>query len=239
MVKSPLARILLGLAVLALVGVTALALGSKQNVVISSDGRQAIATKAPSVVAPANFDSDAGLKTIAGNLSTYPFGTFFCCYGNTIAGPSSALGFEVWLAMPFTPSASGTVNKVKVSVGNIINTDVNFNLSVNNDSSGLPGTAIKTFAATAPNSFGSCCALVTGSSSAGIPVTGGTQYWVVVSTNDKKHPTFFGAWAFNSTDMRSHPAASYCNSTGTQCGSNNGKWVGFQSILPAFGVLGH
>jgi hypothetical protein len=226
------------LAVLALVGVTALAVGSKQNVVISSDGRQAIATKAPSAVYADSSDSDAALTTIAGNLSRYPFGTFFCCYGNTIAGISSPLGFEVWLAIPFTPSANATVTKVKTSVGYITNSDVVFNLSLNNDSGGLPGTAIKTFHASASNAFGSCCALVTGSST-GIPVTAGTQYWVVVSTSDKKHGGFFGAWAFNSTDMRNEAIASYCNSTGTQCGSNNGKWVGFQSLRPAFGVLGH
>jgi hemolysin-activating ACP:hemolysin acyltransferase len=74
---------------------------------------------------------------------------------------------------------------------------------------------------------------------AGIPVTSGTQYWVVVKTNDTKHPTFFGAWAFNSTDMRGHTIASWCNSTGGQCGSNNGKWVLFTGALqPAYAVKG-
>ena len=86
MVKSPLARILLCLAVLALIGVTALALGTKQNFITTNNGRLAIATKGPSVVTPRDPTSDAGLKTIAGNLSTYPYGAFFCCFGNTIAG---------------------------------------------------------------------------------------------------------------------------------------------------------
>lgn len=240
MFKAPAVRIVIGLAVLALVGVAALALGSKQNVVISSDGRQAIATKGPSMITTAQSDSDAKLKTIAGNVSTYPFGRFFCCYGNTIAGSSSQLGFEVWIAIPFTPAADGAVHKVEASVGYIINTDTNFRLSVNNDDgTGLPGKAIKTFNASATNSFGSCCSLVTGSSSAGIPVKGGTQYWVVVSTNDKKHGSFFGAWAFNSTDMRPHPMASWCSSTGGQCGSGNNMWVGFQSLQPAYAVLGN
>ena len=50
MLKSPLVRTLIALAVLALVGVAALASGSKHSVVISSDGRQAIATKPAPVV---------------------------------------------------------------------------------------------------------------------------------------------------------------------------------------------
>src|SRR6202789_3504959 len=99
MVKSPLVRILLCLAVLALIGVTALALGSKSKFVTSSDGRLAIATKGPSFVTPRNPKSDAGLKTIAGNLSTYPYGTYFCCFGNTIAQEgSNGFPFTTWVA---------------------------------------------------------------------------------------------------------------------------------------------
>ena len=182
---------------------------------------------------------EPALKTIEGNISTYPFGRFFCCYGNTIAGSSSQLGFEVWIAIPFTPKANAFVHQLKASVGYIINTDTHFNLSLNRDNAGLPGRVIKNFGVSATNSFGSCCKLVTANSTAGIPVSRGTQYWVVVSTNDKKHGTFFGAWAFNSTDMRNFPMASWCSSTGGQCGSNNNMWVGFQSLRPAFGVLGN
>jgi hypothetical protein len=39
MIKSPLARILLCLAVLALIGVTALALRTKQDIITTNDGR--------------------------------------------------------------------------------------------------------------------------------------------------------------------------------------------------------
>ncbi len=53
MVKSPLVRVLLCLAVLALIGVTALALGTKPNFITSNGGRLAIATKGPSAVTPA------------------------------------------------------------------------------------------------------------------------------------------------------------------------------------------
>ena len=70
-------------------------------------------------------------------------------------------------------------------------------------------------------------------------MTKGKQYWLVVSTNDKSHGTFFGAWAFNSTDMRGHPAAYWCKTTGSQCGSANGKWQAESSaLLPGYAVLG-
>ena len=162
-----------------------------------------------------------------------------CTCGRSIAGSGSSLGFEVWLAIPFTPSANISVKKLQVSVGYIVSADPNFVLSLYTDSGGVPGTAIKSFPKVAANAFGACCTLVTASDAAGIPVTSGTQYWVVVKTNDSKHPTFFGAWAFNSTDMRGHTIASWCKSTGTQCGSNNGKWVSFTGALqPAYAVKG-
>jgi hypothetical protein len=228
---------LLCLALLMLASMTAVA-ADDTGITLTRDGRHAIATNAPSTVTPAQVNP---ADTISGNLSDYPFGTFFCCFGNTIAGINSALGFEVWVAIPFTPTANMKVYKVEASVGWIENTDTNFILSVYNDSSGVPGTPIKEFKAVAANEFGACCTLVIGSSSAGIPVTGGTQYWLVVRTGDKNNGTFFGSWAFNSTDMRSHPIASWCKATGNQCGENNGKWVAGNSgdPLPAYAVLGH
>jgi len=230
---------LLCLALAMLASITAAA-ADDTGVSLTRDGRMAIATKAPSTVTPAQLDP-AGNKVISGNLSDFPFGIFFCCFGNTISGSSSALGFEVWVAIPFTPATNVSIHKLEASVGWIENTDTNFLLSVYHDDNGVPGKAIKTFAVVAANQYGACCTLVTASSSAGIPVAAGTQYWLVVSTNDKKHGAFFGGWAFNSTDMRAHLIASWCKSTGTQCGSNNGKWVAGQSgdPLPAYAVLGH
>ena len=95
MVKSPLVRVLLCLAVLALIGVTALALGTKQNFTTINNGRKVIAMKGPSVVTPRDVRSDAGLKTIAGNISTYPYGVFFCCFGNTISGGGSNFPYSI------------------------------------------------------------------------------------------------------------------------------------------------
>jgi hypothetical protein len=239
MVKSPLARILICLAVLALIGVTALALGTKQNFITTNNGRMAIATKGPSAVTPRDINSNAGLNTIAGNLSTYPFGTFFCCFGNTIAKEgSNGFPFTTWVAIPFTPTADATVTRIEASVGTFGGTS-EFELSLFEDNNGVPGKALKSFHITAPPTYGACCTLDVGNDKAGIPLTAGTQYWIGATTNSKD--VFEGGWAFNSTDMRSYPIASYCKGPSEFCGTtNNGKWVAGMSgdPLPAYAVLG-
>jgi hypothetical protein len=226
--------------VLALIGVTALALGTKPNFITSNDGRLAIATKGPSAVTPRDIRSDAGLKTIAGNLSTYPYGTFFCCFGNTIAKEGSGgFPFTTWVAIPFTPSADVTVSRIEASVGTFGGTS-EFELSIREDDNGVPGKALKDFHISNPPTYGACCKLDVGDSKAGIALTGGTQYWIAATTNSKD--TFEGGWAFNSTDMRSYPIASYCKGPSTYCGTtNNGKWVAGMSgdPLPGYAVLGN
>jgi hypothetical protein len=237
MVKSPLARIVICLAVLALIGVTALALGTKQNFITSSDGRLAIATKGPSAIKVSDPSEDAGLTHIGGNLSKYQFGTFFCCYGNTIAQGGANFPFQTWVGLPFTPAADGTVTKIKAAVGTFGGPS-GFELSMRADEGGIPGKTIKTFHIKTPPTYGDCCTLDVGSDSAGIPVTAGTQYWIVASTT-AKDTEFLGGWAFNSTDMRSLPAASWCKGSSTYCGTSSGKWVAFNGLNPAFGVFGH
>jgi len=235
MVKSTFARALLCLAILTAIGVTALALGNKQNIVTTDGGRVAIATKAPSIITPANVNRDAGYKVISSNLSDYPYGTYFCCYGLTISGISGQGDIEFWAAIPFTPSADVSVTKLEAAVGYIDTTNTNFDLGVYNDASGIPGTVIKNFLMADPSKFGNCCTLITAKDSAGIPVKAGTQYWLVVSTNDKKDPAFFGSWAINSTDMRLHPVAFYCNSS--ECAHQG--WSIQSFLVPAYGVFGN
>lgn len=241
MVKTPLARVLLCLAVLALVGVTALALGTKPNYTLTNNGRNAVATKGPSIITPSNPNSDAGLTVIAGNLSHYPYGTFFCCFGNTISGGgSNFLSTQFWEAIPFTPTADATVTRVRVSVGTFGGSDAGaFQIQILADNNNSPGTAIKTFTISTEPTYGSCCVTDVGFDKAGIPVKAGTQYWIAVTTA-KKQTSFAGGWAFNSTDMRSHEIASYCAPTDTYCG-NGGVWSVGQSgdPVPGYAVLGN
>lgn len=225
--RKPVVRIVLVLSVLTLAGIVALAAAGHHGIVTSQDGRMSIATQSPSHVTPSI--EPASLTTIAGNLSRYPFGTFFCCYGYTISGPDSFLGSAYWIAIPFTPSTNYTVKAIEVSVGWGGSGTNGVTVSLNADASGLPGTALASLDLTGLSSYGDCCTLAVAKGGAGLPVNQGTQYWVVVST-DASTQTTFDAWAFNSTDMRSYPFAAY-NST-------SGAWGASDGLLPGYAVLG-
>lgn len=238
MKKSSLAVVVTCLAVLTLIAVVALAAAPGKNIIVSPDGRYMIALKGPSHITLPDPRLNAGLKTIGGNLSDYPYGIYFCCFGNTIAQGPPAFPFTTWVAVAFTPSADATVTKVEVPIGTYSTSDIDFVLSLDEDDNGVPGKSLKTWNAKAPNPYGDCCTLDVGSDSAGIPVKAGTLYWVAVTTNSKHD--FFGGWPFNSTDMRAHLIASYCKGSSQYCGTtDNGKWVALQEgPVPAFGVLG-
>jgi hypothetical protein len=227
MVRKPAFRIVVVLSILTLAGIVALAAAGQHGVVTSQDGRLSIAKQGPSHVTPSN--EPAGLTKIAGNLSTYPNGVYFCCYGYTISGPSSFLGAAYWIAVPFTPSVNYSAKAVAVSVGWGGNGTNGMTLSLNVDAGGIPGAALASTDLTGLQSYGSCCTLAIGKGNAGIPVNAGTQYWVVVST-DASTVNTFDAWAFNSTDMRSFPFASYS--------STSGVWGATSGLLPGYAVYG-
>lgn len=216
----------------------ALASAPRKDIVVSPDGRNMIALKSPSHVTPWVANPGAKLKTIGGNLSDFPFGIYFCCFGNTIAqGPPSFL-FTTWVAVAFTPTADATVTRVEVPIGTYSLSDTDFLVNLDEDSNGVPGKTLKKWNASTTFSYGACCVLQVVNDATGIPVKAGTQYWIAVTTNSKHD--FFGGWPFNSTDMRLHPIAGYCKGSSTYCGTtNNGKWVAGEEELPAFGVFGH
>jgi hypothetical protein len=237
--RKPVVVTVIGIAVLTLVALAALAASSKSNYSFSQDLRTVTATKTPSFVTPTNHD--AKLKTIAGNLSIYPYGVFFCCFGNTIAAGPPNFPFQYWVAIPFTPTADATVTRVEASVGTFGGADAGaFQIQLLADNNNSPGKAIKTFTISSEPNYGACCTLDVGKDKAGIPVTKGTQYWIAVTTS-KKQTAFAGGWAFNSTDMRSYEIAGWCEGSSTYCGNNSGKWVVGQSgdPLPAYAILGN
>lgn len=227
MTRNPLMRVVLVMAALLLAGVVVLAAaGRNQGISVSKDGRYVTAAHASSQVTPAQLPA---LVTIAGNLSRYPYGVFFCCYGYTLSGPNSFLG-QNWVAIPFTPSANHTVQGIEAAVGYVEGTN-SITLSLNADSAGLPGAVLATADATNLENYGSCCQLAIIKDPAGIPVTAGTQYWVVAST-DSTNADVFDAWAFNSTDMREIYAYAYQNA------NTGGTWATSSGLLPGYAVVG-
>jgi hypothetical protein len=229
--------VILGVIVLTLISLAALAAGPNPYT-FSQNRRNVTANEAPISITPSNHDDT--LKYIAHNLSNYQYGVFFCCFGNTIAAGPPNFPFQAWVAIPFTPRADATVTRVEVSVGTFGGSDTGaFQIQLLDDNNFSPGNPLKSFTISTEPTYGSCCTLDVGTDTAGIPVTKGTRYWLAVTTSSSQ-TSFAGGWAFNSTDMRSHEIASWCEGSSTYCGSNSGVWVVGKSgdPLPAYAVLG-
>jgi hypothetical protein len=230
-------RIKLSVSCLALFMFASLALmaSGQTGFVFSHDGRFVSATKAPSQITPPPRE-DPKLKTIAGNFSTYPNATYFSVWGNTIAQGGSNFPFQAWEAIAFTPAANATVTRIEASAGRQGSGSSGFEMGLYHDANGVPGKPIKSFHISKLPIYGQCCAVAIANDKAGIPVTAGTQYWVVVSTT-AKDPDIY-AWAFNSTDMRAQLSAFWCKGSTTYCGQNSGKWVHYNYVQLGFAVLG-
>jgi hypothetical protein len=213
-------------AILLIVSLTAM--GADRSISVSKDGRQVTANKPASTMTPLRTDPFSGLTILYDNASSYPLGRYWCCEGWTISGTASALAFYAADAMPFTPSVDATVTHIGVGVGYVEGTN-EITVSLNADSSGLPGAVLGSFNVSNLPSFGSCCVTEV-ESMTGVPVTAGTQYWVVVAPTSMSS-TLFGAWNDNDTNETAQPFA-YEN-------SNEGSgWFATEGDLGVFGVAG-
>ncbi|HXM59435.1 MAG TPA: choice-of-anchor R domain-containing protein [Terriglobales bacterium] len=231
-------KTLLTLTVLALASLTAFA-ASKKGIEMSQDGRIVTFTKSTKSATQTTL-SDEGLVKIYGSLATaYPKALYWCCEAYSISGPNfGPYTPEYWEAAAFTPSADHTVTKVEVAV----NYGEGYNgvvVGLYADASGVPGKAIKTWFVTGLPTGGTCCTVMEAKDSAGIPVTAGTQYWIVLKTNKKSSNTF-AAWNVDDTDeLDAVPTAFWCSADkGGSCG-NNDAWTASSYVPgPAFAVLG-
>jgi hypothetical protein len=219
-----------------------LASAKHSNVSFTSDYKHVMATGGSGHMIP-NVQRASG-TVIAGNLSSYQYGTYFCCFGNTVAGGANgSFPFQVWEGVAFTPASSATVTELQVAVGSFGSTNPGFDLALYTDNGGVPGTALKSFHIASPPTYGTCCTLDTAKDSAGIAVTGGTQYWIVAKTGGSTGE-FLGGWNMNDTDQRpdTYTVASWCKGPTEYCGTtDNGKWVSGENGDPveAYSVIGN
>jgi hypothetical protein len=213
----------------------ALMASGKPDFIFSENGRFVRSTKAPSKYTPP--PEDAKLKVIAGNFSTYPNATYFSIWGETVDQGVNGYPFQTWAAVAFTPTANATVTKIETSAGRQGGGTAGFELGLWDDANGVPGKPIKSFHVANLPAYGQCCSVSVANDKAGIPVTAGTQYWVVVSTKAKDIDIY--AWAFNSTDMRAHPTAYWCKGSSTYCGTKSGQWQPEEYVQYGFNVLGN
>ena len=211
----------------------ALVASGEKKFAFSPDLRTVRANNPPAQVTPAPA-IDEGLSVIAGNFSSYPYATYFSIFGNTIDQGVNGYPFLIWQGEAFIPTADATVKQIQVGVGDLNAGYGSIQLSLYDDANGVPGNVLKSVNVKNVQPYGECCAPTTAKLGEGVPVTAGTQYWVVVSTTPKDVDIY--GWNFNTTNMTAQLSAAYCVST-TYC-SNSGVWVPYLYAQNAFQVLG-
>lgn len=154
-----------------------------RSAVTTKDHKMTIITTAPSGANTPYVNENAGLKTIFSNLAVaYPKGLYWCCEGATISGPNTPpFNIEWWHAAAFTPTGAATVERVVVSIGYLSGNDTTVILSLNADDGGIPGAALEQWTISKLGESGTCCTVQV-RNSAGVALSAGRQYRIVVST---------------------------------------------------------
>ena len=187
-------RFLLAFTALSLVSGAALA-GNAHTPRLSQDRRMTMAT-GPAGRFLRSPPPAAGATLVAGNLGTYyPNGAYFPIEGYTISGATSAVGEQVFLAVPFTPTTTTIYAGARVGVGYVEGAD-GVSIALYSDNGGLPGTELDGRSAVNLPVFGGCCGIASAAAKNTVTLTAGTQYWLVVSTAS----TGWEAWNLNTTD---------------------------------------
>jgi hypothetical protein len=171
-------------------------------------------------------EDSSSLITIYSDLGT---GTnvYLTNIGWSVTGPEVA-GGKVDSATPFTPKRNFNLVLIKVAVLTASGTN-GVTLSLNHDSSGAPGTAIRTWNLVNLPPFPGCCKLDLARLRKTVRVKKGVQYWLVASTN-KATQDASDSWNMNSRSI--------FGTVGQRFG--NGAWqvTKNSALLPAFSVLG-
>lgn len=162
----------------------------------------------------------AGGSAFSNFAQKYPNGLYFCCYGNTISGPSSFFGAAYAAAVQFTPSADTDVKKLSAGVG-YVSGDQSVTLTLYADSgSNTPGAKLGSGTTTTTVPYGSCCG-VTSVKIKKTHLSGGTPYWIAISTTGSN----FEAAGFSEVDQVNPHTVAYSSDGGS-------SWFGSSTTLP-------
>jgi len=210
------------------------------GMMLLDDGRLSIATEPPEFSPVVSREPINGLLAILNNLATrYPNGLYWSQTGTSIIGPNAIKNFpEYWQGAAFTPPNDATVTRIDVAVGYSGGGTNSIVVSLNADSSGVPGAALHTWGGVTMPIFGQCCGVATVKDSAGIPLSAGQQYWIVVRTGSHDKATT-AAWNPNDTDqVDKATVAVWCSADhGGTCTAND-TWTMEHGIDFAFAVYG-
>jgi hypothetical protein len=168
----------------------------------------------------------ASLVTIYSDLGTGST-VYLPNIGWSVSGPASG-GGQVATATPFTPRRNFNLVLIKVAILTVSGTN-GVTLTLNHDSSGAPGTAIRTWNLVNLPQFAGCCRLDLARLKKTVRVKKGVQYWLVASTG-KSTQDASDSWNMNSRSIFGTVGQRF----------NNGAWqiTKGSALLPAFSVLG-
>ena len=155
-----------------------------------------------------------------------------CCSGWTVAGGESSFT----AANEFTAGATGSVSQIDIGIGYVTGPN-SFFAALYTASGNSPGTLIDQWNNLSSNeAFGQCCGVVTIAGIAGVSLTSGDQYFLVIGPTNLSATTW-ESWNWNSQGVTGLDL--YAN-FGCQNGGGNGcEWTsnGTQT-LGAFDVIG-
>jgi hypothetical protein len=132
------------------------------------------------------------------------------------------------LAMPFTPKANSTAKEVLIALGYLGGGSNDGMISIFTDAGGVPGVPLKTWMAARFQREGSCCQLVAPKDRDGIPLQGGTQYWIVAASGPHSQASY--QWNFVWNDAQGKVA--FLN------GNTQDEWLPYRDNVAAFAVYG-
>lgn len=197
-------RAFVAFAVLALAGSAASAAGVN-GATLSKDKRITTVSMSSGHFSPTALPKKTAIFSNVG--LAYPKGLYFCCYGSTVSGPTSAVGAAYSVALQITPASDIDAKEIDAGIGWAGGTN-SVDLAIYDDAGGVPGNMISSGKATGLGTFGDCCTMAVAKVKASLK--GGTPYWVVASAEGNT----WDAWAFNSTDETDVLNAAYNGGSG-------------------------
>jgi hypothetical protein len=160
--------------------------------ILWAEGPKVAHTTHTGPVVPMNVPTTP-LKTLFSNLGPTATDAYNDTTGYYVLGPNNSVGDgEQWIGLPFTPASDSTVTEISVAVGWISGGKA-IVVGIYSDASGDVGTLLTSGTTNKVPTFGTCCSTVN-VSVPGASLTAGTQYWVVVTSDDSVSPGFTGVF---------------------------------------------
>lgn len=217
-----MSRMILSVAVAAAVFVPVVQAADTTGYSLSADRRITHALHVSQVHEQFAQAHPAGVNPVYSNIGyAYPKGRYISNFAWTISGPTSLIGQTIWLGAQFTPKHSTNIVEIDAALGYVTGT-MGMAVNVYTDLGGVPGTLLASYKARKLPIFGTCCDLVRLFNAPGVPVSGGTPYWITVETNAATADEW-GVWNMNDTNQVA---------PGTNAVNDGTNWATTQ-LLPA------